>query len=414
VANSARALREAAVLLSELIVVALQSVRANLMRSLLTMLGIIIGVASVITMLAIGAGARGAVDKQIESLGANLLSIRPGQAWRMGVAGASQKMEASDAVALLAESTTLETVVPERSGMEQVKAGNQNRNLRIVGTTANFADVHDFHVDSGAMFMPSDDQAKRSRAVLGSKVPAMFNESAQSIIGKTIYLRGLAFDVVGVFKEKGQGDWRNVDEQIWIPLDTARYRLFGADTVDMITAKPIRGVTIQQATVDIERILRREHRLPPGKDNDFSLQDRRQFLEFQQGVVNIFAALLASIAGVSLVVGGIGIMNTMLVTVTERTREIGIRKALGATRFSIMVQFIVEAMIMCLLGGAVGVLLGLGLAKLVATAFGWRVIVSAVGIAMAFGFSAAVGLFFGLWPARKAARMDPIAALRYE
>jgi putative ABC transport system permease protein len=402
------------VLLGELIAVALQSVRANILRSLLTMLGIIIGVASVITMLAIGQGAQGEIDKQIEAMGATLLSIRPGQSFRMGVAGASVKMESDDATALLRDSTTLETVVPERSGMEQVKSGNQNRNLRIVGTTANFAQVHDYHLDAGTMFLASDDFAKRSRAVLGSKVPAMFGESPQSIVGKTIYVRGLSFDVTGVFKEKGQGDWRNVDEQIWIPLDTARYRLFGADTVDMITAKPIPGTDVQKATVDIERILRREHRLPPGKANDFTIGDRRQFLEFQQGVVDIFAALLASIAGVSLVVGGIGIMNIMLVTVTERTREIGIRKALGATRFSIMVQFVVEAMIMCLLGGAVGVLLGLGLAQLVATVFKWRVVVSAGGIAMAFGFSAAVGLFFGLWPARKAARMDPIAALRYE
>jgi putative ABC transport system permease protein len=402
------------VLLGELIAVALQSVRANLLRSLLTMLGIIIGVASVITMLAIGAGARGAVDKQIEALGANLLSIRPGQSFRMGVSGASQKMESDDAVALLRDSTTLETVVPERSGMEQVKSGNQNRNLRIVGTTANFAQVHDYHLASGAMFQASDDAAKRSHAVLGSKVPAMFSESAESIVGKTIYVRGLSFDVTGVFKEKGQGDWRNVDEQIWIPLDTARYRLFGAATLDMITAKPIPGTDVQKSIVDIERILRREHRLPPGKENDFTIGDRRQFLEFQEGVVGIFAALLASIASVSLVVGGIGIMNIMLVTVTERTREIGIRKALGATRLSIMVQFIIEAMILCLLGGAVGVALGLGISKLLTSLAGWRATISIGAIGMAFGFSAVVGLFFGLWPARKAARMDPIAALRYE
>ncbi len=401
-------------LLGELIAVALQSVRANLLRSLLTMLGIIIGVASVITMLAIGAGAQGAVDKQIEALGAGLLSIRPGQAFRMGVAGASQKMKAGDAVALLQESKTLETVVPERSGQEQVKAGNQNRNLRIIGTTANFADIHDYHLDAGIMYTAADDAAKRSNAVLGSKVPPMFNESSESIVGKTIYIRGLAFDVVGVFREKGQTGFRNVDEQVWIPLDTARYRLFGADTLDMITAKPMRGVTTPQAIVDVERVLRREHHLPPGKDNDFTIQDPRQFMEIQQQIVGIFAVLLASIASVSLVVGGIGIMNIMLVSVTERTREIGIRKALGATRWSILIQFIVEALILCLLGGAVGVLLGIGVSKLLAAAFKWQVVVSVGAIGMAFGFSAAVGLFFGIWPARKAARLDPIAALRYE
>lgn len=401
-------------LLGELIVVALQSVRANLLRSLLTMLGIIIGVASVITMLAVGAGARSAVDKQIELLGAGLLSIRPGQAFRMGVAESSQTLEASDATALIRDSMTLAAVVPERSGSQQAKMGNQNRSLRIVGATANIAEVQDYHLDTGVMFQTSDDSAKRSKAVLGAKVPEMFNETAESIIGKTIYLRGLAFEVVGVFSEKGSTGFRNVDEQVWIPLDTARYRLFGANTLDLITTKPLPGLTMQKAIVDVERIMRREHHLPPGKDNDFTIQDPRQFLDFQQAAAKIFSYLLASIASVSLVVGGIGIMNMMLVTVTERTREIGIRKALGATRFSILVQFIIEAMILCLLGGAVGVLLGLGISRVLTSVAGWQATVSVAAISMAFGFSAAVGLFFGLWPARKAARMDPIDALRYE
>jgi putative ABC transport system permease protein len=401
-------------LLGELMRVALQSVRANLFRSILTMLGIIIGVASVITMLAVGAGARGAVDQQIEALGAGLLSIRAGQVFQQGVAKSSEKLDISDVAALLADSTTIAAAVPEHSGMEQIKFGNQNRNLRIVGTTANFATVQDYTIDSGEMFDAADDVAKRAVAVLGAKVPAMFDETSESIIGKTLYVRGLAFKVVGVFREKGTTGFRNVDEQLWLPLNTGRYRLFGTDTLDLISAKPMRGVTMQQAIVDIERILRREHRLRPGQDNDFSIQDPRQFLDFQQAAANIFAYLLASIASVSLVVGGIGIMNIMLVTVTERTREIGIRKALGATRFSILVQFLIEAMILCLLGGAIGVLLGLGISKVLTSVAGWQATVSMASVAMAFGFSAGVGLFFGLWPARKAARMDPIAALRYE
>jgi ABC-type antimicrobial peptide transport system permease subunit len=182
----------------------------------------------------------------------------------------------------------------------------------------------------------------------------------------------------------------------------------------MISAKPVRGVPMQSAIVDIERILRREHRILPGEDNDFTIQDPRQFLEFQQTAANIFAYLLASIASVSLVVGGIGIMNIMLVSVTERTREIGIRMALGATRFSITMQFLIEAMMLCMLGGTIGVLLGLGISKLLTSLAGWQATVSATAIGRAFGFSAMVGLFFGLWPARKASRMDPIAALRYE
>jgi putative ABC transport system permease protein len=394
--------------------VALQSVRANLFRSLLTMLGIIIGVASVITMLAVGAGAKGAVDQQIEALGAGLLSIRPGQVFRMGVAQAAETLSVDDVAALAEDSTTLAAIVPERSGMEQVKLGNKNRNLRTVGATANFAAVLDYHLDTGRMYTAADNGAKRALAVLGSKVPDMFGETAESIVGQTIYVRGLAFQVIGVFREKGTTGFRNVDEQIWLPLDTARFRLFGTTSLDLISAKPMVGVPMQPAIVDVERILRREHGLLPGQDNDFTIQDPRQFLDFQQAAANIFAYLLASIASVSLVVGGIGIMNIMLVTVTERTREIGIRMALGATRFSIMVQFVIEAMIMCLLGGAVGVLLGLGISKLLTAIAGWQAAVSPAAVGMAFGFSAAVGLFFGLWPARKAARMDPIAALRYE
>lgn len=401
-------------LLGELIVVALQSVRANLFRSVLTMLGIIIGVASVITMLAVGAGAKGAVDQQIEALGAGLLSIRPGQVFQMGVARAADTLTADDAAALARDSTTLAALVPERSGMEQVKLGNRNRNLRIVGATANFAAVLDYQLETGGMYTAADDAAKRALAVLGAKVPPMFDETPQSIIGKTIYVRGLAFEVTGVFREKGTTGFRNVDEQIWLPLDTARFRLFGTKSLDLISAKPIPGTDMQKAIVDVERILRREHRLLPGVNNDFTIQDPRQFLDFQQAAANIFAYLLASIASVSLVVGGIGIMNIMLVTVTERTREIGIRKALGATRFSIMVQFVIEAMILCLIGGALGVLLGLGVSSLLTSVAGWRATISPGAVGMAFGFSAAVGLFFGLWPARKAARMDPIAALRYE
>jgi putative ABC transport system permease protein len=401
-------------LLGELVSVALQSVRANLLRSALTMLGIIIGVASVITMLAVGAGAKGAVDQQIEALGAGLLSIRPGQSFQMGVARAAETLTADDAAALARDSTTLAALVPERSSMEQVKLDSRNRSLRIVGATANFAGVLDYQIDSGRMFGPADDSAKRALAVLGAKVPPMFGETAQSIVGRTLYIRGLAFEVTGVFREKGTTGFRNVDEQIWLPLDTARFRLFGTKSLDLISAKPRRGTGMQQAVVDVERILRREHGLLPGIANDFTIQDPRQFLDFQQAAANIFAYLLASIASVSLVVGGIGIMNIMLVTVTERTREIGIRKALGATRRSILLQFLIEAMILCLIGGAIGVLLGLGISTLLTSFAGWKATVSTSAIAMAFGFSAGVGLFFGLWPARKAARMDPISALRYE
>ena len=401
-------------LLGELVMVALQSVRANLFRSILTMLGIIIGVGSVITMLAVGAGARGAVDQQIEALGAGLLSIRAGQVTHQSVTQAADSLTVEDVDALSRDSSTLAAVVAERSGQEQFKLGNKNAGLRVVGASANFLEVQNYELAVGRSFTAGDNAAKRAVAVVGSKVPEQFNLTPDAIVGETLYIRGLAFQVIGVFQEKGTTGFRNVDEQAWVPLDTARFRLFGSESLDLISAKPQRGVPMQKAIVDVERILRREHKIPPGKDNDFTIQDPRQFLNFQQTAANIFSILLASIASISLVVGGIGIMNIMLVTVTERTREIGIRMALGASRASILLQFLIEAMLLCLLGGAIGVLLGVGIAQLLTTAFKWQATVSGAAIAMAFLFSAGVGLFFGLWPARKAARMDPIAALRYE
>jgi putative ABC transport system permease protein len=220
--------------------------------------------------------------------------------------------------------------------------------------------------------------------------------------------------VVAVLEEKGSSGFRNVDEQIWIPLGTAQYRIFGTDRLDVISAKLAPGSTVERAMVDVERVLRREHQIAPGKDNDFTVSDPRQFLNFQEAAAGIFSSLLAGIASISLIVGGIGIMNIMLVTVTERTREIGVRKALGATRMNILSQFIVESLVLCLLGGAVGVTLGSGVAALLTSVLGWQVRVSFTAVMMALGFSAAVGLFFGIWPARKASRLDPIEALRYE
>jgi putative ABC transport system permease protein len=205
-----------------------------------------------------------------------------------------------------------------------------------------------------------------------------------------------------------------VDEQLWLPMETAQYRVFGTDTLEVINAQVARGATVEEAIIDLERVLRREHQILPGKDNDFSIGDPTQFLNVRQAATDVFAYLLAGIASVSLVVGGIGIMNIMLVTVTERTREIGIRKALGATGTNILMQFLVEALILCLMGGIGGILLGAGVAALMSSLLGWQIIVSPTAIGIAFAFSAGVGLFFGIWPARKAASLNPIDALRYE
>jgi len=401
-------------LFGEMISVALQSIRANLFRGFLTMLGIIIGVGSVITMVALGSGAQRAIDDQIDALGASILSIRSSGFMSQGVGRSNPTLTIDDAAALTKNATLLSAVVPEISRQLQTKFGNKNQNLRIVGTTPNFARVHSFIIEHGAMFTQADNSSKRRVAVLGAGVAAKLETTHEELLGHDIYIAGTAFEVVGMFTEKGAMGWRNVDEQVWIPLTTAQFRVFGTKNLDVISAQVAPGTSVETAIVDIERIMRREHRILPGTKNNFSIGDPRQFFNVRQAATQVFAYLLASIASISLIVGGIGIMNIMLVTVTERTREIGIRKALGATRTNILMQFLIEAMVLCLLGGAGGVLLGTSISVLMTKVVGWQMIVSPAAIVIAFSFSAGIGLFFGIWPARKAALLDPIEALRYE
>ncbi len=398
----------------EMILVALQSVRANLFRAFLTMLGIIIGVASVITMIAIGSGAKAAVDQQIDQLGASVLSVRAGSFMRMGVAQSGAILTIKDADAIANGAPSVIGVVPEIAGQLQIKLGNRNENLRVAGVTANFPGIQGYSIASGRSFTNADDASRRAVAVIGASVAAKLGSTGAAIVGQTIYIKGIAFEVLGVFAEKGSSGFRNVDEQVWVPFYTARYRVFGTEQLDAISAQMAPGSTVERSIVEIEQVLRREHQIQPGKDNDFSISDPRQFFNVREAAANIFAILLAGIASISLVVGGIGIMNIMLVSVTERTREIGIRKALGASRRNILLQFVVEAMVLCMLGGAGGIALGAGITTLIARIAGWNMTISPTAVALAFCFSAAVGLFFGIWPARKAARLDPIEALRYE
>jgi len=398
----------------EMILVALQSVRANLFRAFLTMLGIIIGVASVITMIAIGSGAKAAVDQQIDQLGASVLSVRAGSFMRMGVAQSGAILTIKDAEAIAGGTPSVMAIVPEIAGQLQIKLGNRNESLRVAGVSANFPGVQGYTISSGRSFTNADDASRHAVAVIGASVAAKLGSSEPAIVGQKIYIKGIAFEVLGVFAEKGASGFRNVDEQVWIPFFTGRYRVFGTEQLDSISAQMAPGFTVERAIVEIERVLRREHQIQPGKDNDFSISDPRQFFNVREAAANIFAILLAGIASISLVVGGIGIMNIMLVSVTERTREIGIRKALGASRRNILLQFVVEAMVLCMLGGAGGIALGAGITTLIARVAGWNMAISPTAVALAFCFSAAVGLFFGIWPARKAARLDPIEALRYE
>ena len=402
--------------LSEIIAVALQSVRANKLRSLLTMLGIVIGVGAVITMVALGSGAQKAVEDRINALGANLLSVFPGQMFSGGRASEVRvSMTVDDAQALERDGQLLAAVVPEMQQNSTIKYGNTNLNLAVIGTTPNYTQVKNYTIPYGRMFTPGDNEARQRYTLVGSSVPQMLGVNPGALLGQTVQIRGIPFEVIGVLSEKGAaGSWQNPDEQLIIPLQTARYRVFGTDRVRSVSVQVRDDVPLEQGMVDIERILRREHKIRPGGDNDFMIRNQRDILATQQQATQVFTMLLASIAAVSLVVGGIGIMNIMLVSVTERTKEIGIRKALGATKRAILMQFLVEALVLCLAGGIVGIILGTSAAVILSWKFNWNTLVSPVAIAVAFGFSGAVGLIFGLLPARRAASLDPIVALRYE
>ena len=397
----------------EVLRVALTSIRGNLFRAALTMLGVIIGVAAVITMLALGTGAQRAVEQQLEALGANVITVTTWMRFAQGIAR-EQALTTDDAVALRSEARNVSAVAPEQSSRQQVKLGNRNLNLSVIGTTQDHAVVNGFELQAGRMLTAIDDSSRRRVAVLGGEVPEQLGTTGEALLGRSILIKSLPFEVVGVYRKKGAIGFGNPDDDIYIPVSTSEYRVVGNDRVQNIAVQVAPGVEPAQAMVEIERVVRREHGLAPGADNDFTVVDRKQFLATQQQTTQILSFLLAGIAGVSLVVGGIGIMNIMLVTVTERTREIGIRKALGATRTNILTQFLTESVVLCVLGGLLGMLLGTGAARALAKFAGWQTYVTLDALLLAFAFSAGVGLVFGLWPARRASKLDPIAALRYE
>ena len=403
-------------MIGETVKVAFRSLLDHPLRALLTMLGIIIGVGAVIAVVAIGTGAQRKIEARIQALGANLLTIVPGQSFMMGRASDVRvSLTVDDANALAQDAHLLSAVEPEMQRSLQVKYENRNFNINILGATPNFVQVRNYTITAGRMFTQGDDGARQRYAVLGSAVPPMFNANPAAMIHQTIYIRGQAFEVIGILSEKGtQGGFMNPDEQIVIPLSTARYRIFGTDRLRSVGVLVREGTSLDEGMVDIERVLRREHKIRPGADNDFQIRNQQDILSTQQDTADIFKKLLTGIALVSLAVGGIGIMNIMLVSVTERTREIGVRKALGASRANVLLQFLIEALVLCLTGGALGVAIGAGVAWALKHWAGWDTVVVPESVAVAFGVSAVVGLIFGLWPAWRAAMLNTIDALRYE
>jgi putative ABC transport system permease protein len=399
---------------AEVIRVALEAINANKMRSLLTMLGIVIGVAAVITMVALGTGAQRAVQEQIDALGTDVLTVRAGQGWYRGARSGNAKLTVDEALAVQNESEAIVGVAPEMSSNKQVEFGRSNANIRITGTTPEFETVNNYSMSVGRFFDARENEGRRRVAVVGGAVPEVLGTTALGLVGQNISIDNSTFEVVGALEPKGGTGWFNQDEQIFVPVNTAQFRLIGTDRIGSFNVTIAEGASTTLAMAQIEAIMRREHRLRVGEANDFWVMDRAELMGTRQETTQTFTYLLAGIALVSLLVGGIGIMNIMLVSVTERTREIGIRMALGATRGAVLTQFLLEALALCLVGGLIGIGLGVGASQLLSSLANWNTTVSGAAVAMAVIFSLTVGLFFGIWPARRAASLDPIDALRYE
>ena len=403
-------------LIREIIWVALAAIRANMLQSFLTTLGIIIGVSAVIAMVALGEGAQRNVEDQISRMGTNVLTIRAQRRRSGGVSTVdTEDLEVADAEALRSESGGLLTVSPEISSRVQLSYLRWNSNNEVRGVWPEYFGMYNLSVEHGVILDQGQVQGRRRVAVLGYGVPEELETPAAILVGKTIQIRGQPFEVIGVLEEKGDAGFNRPDEDVFIPTSTAQYRVFGGRSrLSSIFAQVPSTKEMDQAYGEIDRILRREHRIRPGEDVDFRIRNSSDLVETFNATSQTFRLLLAGIAGISLLVGGIGIMNIMLVSVTERTREIGVRKALGATRRAILFQFLIEALVLCVMGGILGVAAGFGGAEVLTRTQGWDTAVSAQVVMAAVAFSAAIGLFFGIWPAQRAAKLDPIDALRYE
>ena len=395
---------------------AVSSIFSNKLRSFLTMLGIIVGVGAVIAMIGIGKGAGAQITERISQLGANLLMVRPGASQHgpaRSASGSRTSLTYEDAQAVAEECPSVAKVDAQYSRNAQVVFGNKNTNTSINGVTPNYPVVRNFPVEQGSFLTDEDNRVMRRVAVLGQTVVEnLFGE--EDPIGQYVKIKRSSFQVIGVMSEKGGSGWRDEDDIIFVPLKTAQKRLFGVDYVSVINVEAKNEDVMDKASTEITSVLRERHKIREGQEDDFNIMSQAEILSTMQETSNTFTMLLAGIAVVSLIVGGIGIMNIMFVSVTERTKEIGIRKAIGAQRRDILSQFLIEAVIVSLSGGFIGAVLGIFASKLISRLAGWPTLITPESVALSFGFAFAVGLFFGFYPARKGSLLNPIDALRYE
>jgi len=393
---------------------ALRSLIANTMRTFLTALGMIIGVASVISMISIGEGARQQTLSTIEKFGTNIITIKPGRKKNRHVSSDTVKtLMLSDAEAIEKNIPLITGVAAQVYRSAQLKYGSKNTNTTVRGTGEQYLKLSNFTIERGRYFSKEEVRSIRKVAVIGSTVlKNLFGDS--NAIGKKIKVSGNNYLIIGSTKPKGALSWFDPDDQIFIPVTTAQKRLFGLHHIQSIDVQAKKMEELEAIKKDIDLLLRVRHGIHEGEDSDFHVQNSSQWLNSWGDAAKTFTYLLGGIAGISLLVGGIGIMNIMLVSITERTKEIGIRMAIGAKKREIMEQFLIESVLISFIGGGLGILLGVIISQTVSKIGGWDTIVSTQSIILAFGFSVGIGIFFGFYPARKAANLNPIDALRYE
>jgi len=394
------------------------AVSANKVRSGLTILGIVIGIGSVIAMISVGQGASGSIQSSIQSMGSNLLTVSPGFQRSFSQVssgrGSAQTLTLKDSDAIAKEVLNVAAVAPELSQRYQIVAKGKNTNTQVVGTISSYPGVRNIEIEQGSFISEQNVLSQSKVAVLGPTTRDDLFGTGTSPVGETIRINGINFKIIGITKSKGGTGFGSQDDMVFIPISTAQKFLAGTDYVSTINVQSNSPEVMTQVQTDITVLLMRLHNISDPQLADFSVFSQQDLLGAVSSITNTMTILLASIAGISLLVGGIGIMNMMMTTVTERTREIGLRKAIGAKRLDITLQFLAEAVLLTFLGGIVGIILGSGLAFAITLFAGTATKISLFSVLLAFGVSAAIGIGFGYWPAQKAAKLNPIEALRYE